>query len=136
MHDEYGDLEVVRRVLTYDVWAIVGLTNHQSRPAWGVAWRLQQGGKKIVPINLIGEDVLGETSYPSLCDVPFAVDVADMFRRSSEVGAHVDEAIDVRVKAVWLQLGVIDLAACARAAAAGLDVVMDRCSAVELAIHR
>lgn len=136
MHDEYGDLEVVRRVLTYDVWAIVGLTNHQSRPAWGVAWRLQQGGKKIVPINLIGEDVLGEKSYASLCDVPFAVDVADMFRRSSEVGAHVDEAIDVRVKAVWLQLDVIDLAACARAAAAGLDVVMDRCSAVELAIDR
>lgn len=136
MHHEYDDLEVIRRVLTYDVWAVVGLTNHQSRPAYGVAWRLQQGGKQIVPINLTGEDVLGEKSYPSLCDVPFDIDVANMFRRSSEVGAHVDEAVDVGVKAVWLQLDVIDLEACARAQAAGLDVVMDRCSAVELAIHR
>jgi predicted CoA-binding protein len=136
VRDDWADLETIRRVLEYDVWAVVGLSNDQRRPAYGVAWRLQQAGKKIVPIHLTEDEVLGEKAYPSLCDVPFALDVANMFRRSSEVGAHVDEAIDVGVKAVWLQLDVIDVEACERAKAAGLDVVMDRCSAVELAIHR
>ena len=136
MRNDWADLDTIRRVLEYDVWAIVGLSNHRERPAYGVAWRLQQAGKKIVPIHLTETEVLGEKVYPSLCDVPFAVDVADMFRRSSEVGAHVDEAIDTGVKAVWLQLDVIDVEACERARAAGLDVVMDRCSAVEIAVHR
>ena len=136
MRHDWADLDTIRRVLLHDVWAVVGLSNHQERPAYGVAWRLQQAGKKIVPIHLTETEVLGEKAYPSLCDVPFALDVANMFRRSSEVGAHVDEAIDVGVKAVWLQLDVIDVEACERAKAAGLDVVMDRCSAVELAIHR
>jgi predicted CoA-binding protein len=136
MRHDWADLDTIRRVLLHDVWAVVGLSNHQERPAYGVAWRLQQAGKKIVPIHLTETEVLGEKAYPSLCDVPFEVDVANMFRRSSEVGAHVDEAIDVGVKAVWLQLDVIDVEACQRAKDAGLDVVMDRCSAVELAVHR
>jgi predicted CoA-binding protein len=136
MRHDWADLNTIRRVLLHDVWAVVGLSNHQERPAYGVAWRLQQAGKKIVPIHLTETEVLGEKAYPSLCDVPFEVDVANMFRRSSEVGAHVDEAIDVGVKAVWLQLDVIDVEACQRAKDAGLDVVMDRCSAVELAVHR
>jgi predicted CoA-binding protein len=126
-----GDEATLRRVLGHDVWAVVGLTNHQWRAAFGVARFLVQRGKTIVPINLEGEAVHGFTGYRKLADVPHPVDVVDLFRRSSAAGDHVDEAIAVGAKAVWLQLGVIDEAAADRAAAAGLDVVMDHCPAIE-----
>jgi uncharacterized protein len=126
-----GDEETIRRVLDHRVWAIVGLTTHQWRAAYGVARFLARRGKSIVPINLEGESVHGFTGYKTLADVPYPVDVVDLFRRSSAAGAHVDEAIAVGAKAVWLQLGVIDEAAADRAAAAGLDVVMNHCPAIE-----
>jgi hypothetical protein len=126
-----GDEDTIRRVLDHDVWAVVGLTNHQWRASHGVARFLAQRGKKIVPINPTGESVHGFTGYRTLDDVPHAVDVVDIFRRSSAAGTHVDEAIAVGAKAVWLQLGVIDEAAADRAADAGLDVIMDHCPAIE-----
>jgi hypothetical protein len=86
----------------------------------------------IIPVNPIKDEILGEKSYPDLASVPLEVDVVDIFRRSELAGAHVDEAIEIGAKAVWMQLDVIDIDAAARAETAGLDVVMDRCPAIEL----
>ena len=130
-----GDAATIERVLRHDTWAVVGLTGGRSRPAYGVAGFLQSKGKRIVPINPAGEAVHGEPGYSSLADVPFPVDVVDVFRRSDRAGAHVDEAISVGAKAVWLQLDVVDEDAADRAEAAGLDVVMDHCPAIEWAQH-
>lgn len=130
-----GDAEMIEKVLRYDTWAIIGLRNNPDRAAYRVGAFLQAHGKKIVPINPRGEAVHGAEAYRSLADVPFAIDVVDIFRRSSEAGPHVDEAIAHDTAAVWLQLGVIDDAAADRAATAGLDVIMDRCPAIEWAEH-
>jgi len=88
---------------------------------------LQGCGYRIVPVRPGGGEILGEKVYARLSDIPFAVDIVDHFRRSSEVGAHIDEAIELRVPAVWMQEGIVDEAAAARAREAGLMVVMDRC---------
>lgn len=132
---EFADPGVILRVLDWSTWAVVGLSGDPIREAYGVAARLQRGGKRIVPIHPDAHEVLGEPGYPTLDDVPFPVDVVDVFRRSDAAGRHVDEAIRIRARAVWLQLGVLDEAAARRAAAAGLDVVMDRCAAVEIALR-
>ncbi len=126
-----GDEDTIRRVLRYGTWAVVGLTENQARPAYGVAQFLQRQGKKVVPINPAGEQVLGERGYRSVAEVPFGVDVVDIFRRSEEAGAEVDEAVAAGARAVWMQLGVIDEDAADRAADAGLDVIMDHCPAIE-----
>lgn len=86
----------------------------------------------IIPVNPLEDEILGEKSYPDLASIPEKVDVVDVFRRSELAGVHVDEAIEIEAKAVWLQLNVIDEAAADRAVDAGLDVVMDRCPAIEL----
>lgn len=122
-------------MLRHGTWAVVGLTANQRRPAYGVARLLQSHGKRIVPVNPLGEPVHGEPGFRTLADIPFPVDVVDVFRRSEQAGAHVDEAVAVGAKAVWLQLDVIDEAAADRAEAAGLDVVMDRCPAIEWPAH-
>lgn len=130
-----GDAETVERVLRHGTWAVVGLTANPLRPAYGVARFLKEHGKRIVPVNPAGEAVHGEPGYKSLADIPFPVDVVDVFRRSSLAGQHVDEAVAVGAKAVWLQLDVVDDEAGDRAEAAGLDVVMDRCPAIEWSAH-
>ena len=122
-------------MLRHETWAVVGLTANPPRPAYGVARFLQSRGKRIVPVNPNGETVHGETGYPTVGDIPFQVDVVDVFRRSSQAGAHIDEAVAAGAKAVWLQLDVIDEAAADRAEAAGLDVVMDHCPAIEWPTH-
>ena len=113
------------------VWAIVGLSDNPSRAAHGVARFLQQRGKKIVPVHPSAQTVHGEQGYATLADIPFAVDVVDVFRRSEEAGRFVDEAISVGAKAVWFQLGVVDDEAYRRAKDAGLRMVMDVCPAIE-----
>ena len=130
-----GDAETIERVLARATWAVVGLTANPRRPAYGVARFLQQHGKRIVPVNPKAEEVHGEQGYASLADIPFSVDVVDIFRRSADAGAHVDEAVAAGAGAVWLQLDVIDEAAADRATAAGLDVIMDHCPAIEWAAH-
>jgi predicted CoA-binding protein len=130
-----GDAGSIEKLLRYQTWAVVGLTGDTSRAAYGVAALLQRNGKRIVPINPRGEVVLGEPGYVSLTDVPFAVDVVDIFRRADKAGAHVDEAIAIGAKAVWMQLTVVDDEAADRAEAAGLDVVMDHCPAIEWGAH-
>lgn len=113
------------------VWAIVGLSDNPSRAAHGVARFLQQRGKKIVPVHPSAQTVHGEQGYATLADIPFAVDVVDVFRRSEEAGQFVDEAISAGAKAVWFQLGVVDDEAYRRAKDAGLRMVMDVCPAIE-----
>ncbi|HEY0384480.1 MAG TPA: CoA-binding protein [Pyrinomonadaceae bacterium] len=107
--------------------AVVGLSANPWRPSNNVAGYMQEQGYKVIPVNPKEELVLGEKSYGSLKDVPGGIDLVDVFRRSEEAGAVVDEAIRVGAKAVWLQEGVIDGAAAERASAAGLLVVMNRC---------
>jgi len=107
--------------------AVVGLSPDPDRPSYSVAMYLQGCGYRIVPVRPGGGEILGEKVYARLSDVPFAVDIVDHFRRSSEVGAHIDEANGTRVPAVWMQEGIVDEAAAGRAREAGLMVVMDRC---------
>jgi len=129
---ELNDPEVIRRLLsTPGRWAVVGLSTNTARPAYGVARYVQQIGHEIVPVHLQAETVHGATGYTSLADVPGRVDVVDVFVNSAAAGAVVDDAIAAGAGAVWLQLGVVDEDAARRAADAGLDVVMDRCPAIE-----
>ncbi len=130
----YGDAETIRRILTGtgDTWAVVGLSTNQRRAAYGVAQVLQRYGKRIVPVHPKAETVLGEQGYPSLAAIPFPVDVVDVFVRSELAGPVADEAVAIGAKAVWFQLGVVDEAAYERTRAAGADMVMDRCPAIEI----
>ncbi|MER5178515.1 CoA-binding protein [Streptomyces sp. NPDC002896] len=130
----YGDPAVVRKMLTElgDTWAVVGLSNNQRRAAYGVAGVLQRYGKRIVPVHPKAETVHGEKGYASLADIPFDVDVVDVFVNSHLAGAVADEAVAIGAKAIWFQLDVIDEAAYERTRAAGLDMVMDRCPAIEI----
>ena len=126
-----GDRDTVDRLLAMQTWAVVGLSNDRSRAAYGVAAFLQSLGRRIVPVHPRAETVHGEPGYPRLADIPFEVDVVDLFVRSDLAGPVVDEAVEKEAKAVWMQLGVVDAAAAARAEAAGLEVVMDRCPKLE-----
>ena len=112
-------------------WAVVGLSGDTSRTAYRIAALLQERGKKIVPIHPDAPTVLGEQGYATLADVPFAIDVVDVFRRSSAAGQFADEAVAVGAKGVWFQLGVIDEAAFERTRDAGVPMVMDTCPAIE-----
>jgi uncharacterized protein len=113
-------------------WAVVGCSPSPWRDSHGIAALLLREGHRVIPVNPAAGEVLGQHAYPALGAVPEPIDVVDVFRRSEAAGAHVDEAIAVGARAVWLQLGVIDHAAAGRAAAAGLHVVMDRCPRIEL----
>ncbi|MDO9458168.1 CoA-binding protein [Nocardioides sp.] len=113
-------------------WAVVGLTPNTDRTAWSIASLMQQRGKRIVPINPDAAEVLGETGYATLADVPFPVDVVDVFRRSEAAGEFADQAVAIGARGVWFQLGVIDEAAFERTRAAGVAMVMDTCPAIEL----
>ncbi|MER6036993.1 MULTISPECIES: CoA-binding protein [unclassified Streptomyces] len=130
----YGDEATIRRILTErgDTWAVVGLSANQRRAAYGVAQVLQRFGKRIVPVHPKAETVHGEPGYASLADIPFEVDVVDVFVNSELAGAVADEAVKKGAKAVWFQLGVVDEDALERVRAAGLDMVMDRCPAIEI----
>ena len=112
-------------------WAVVGLSGKTSRTAYAIAGLLQQRGKRIVPVHPDAPVVHGEQGYPTLADIPFPVDVVDVFRRSSAAGEFADQAVAVGARAVWFQLGVIDEAAFARTTKSGVPMVMDTCPAIE-----
>ena len=123
--------ETIDAVLALKTWAVVGLGNNPERAAFGVAKLLQDKGHLIIPVYPRAEVVHGEIGYKTLTEIPRSVDVVDCFVNSTLVGKVVDEAIAIGAKAVWLQLDVIDTGAVARAQAAGLLTVMDRCPAIE-----
>lgn len=112
-------------------WAVVGLSDNPSRTAYQIAALLQARGKRVVPIHPKAEVVHGEQGYATLADVPFPVDVVEVFRRSEEAGPFADQAVEIGARAVWFQLGVIDQAAFERTTAAGVRMVMDTCPAIE-----
>lgn len=127
-----NDPDVIQRLLTTPGrWAVVGLSANTARPAYGVARYLQSLGHEIVPVHPRAETVHGAQGYAHLADVPGGIDVVDLFVNSSRVGPLVDEAIAIEAAAVWLQVGVSDPEAEARARAAGLDVVVDTCPKME-----
>jgi len=123
-----NDPETIKRILDeLRTIAVVGLSSKSTRPSHGVAGYMQRAGYRVIPVNPNERGVLGEKAYASLGEVPEGIDLVDIFRRSEEAGAAVDEAIAIGAKAVWLQEGVIDRDAAQRAVDAGLMVVMDRC---------
>ena len=135
-HPAYHDPAVIERVLAdSSVWAVVGLGDNRTRAAYSVAKFLQAHGKRIVPVHPRAAEVLGEQGYRTLAEIPFPVDVVDIFRRSDQAGRFVDEAIAIEAAVVWMQLGVIDARAAERAVQAGLDVVMDTCPKIEWPLH-
>lgn len=124
--DQIG--EILQRAKTI---AVVGLSNDPLRPSYGVAAYLQGQGYRVIPVNPQIPSALGETAYPSLVDVPDKIDVVDIFRRPEFVEQVVDQAIQLKVPAVWMQEDVIHEKAAQKARAAGIFVVMDRCILVE-----
>lgn len=107
--------------------AVVGLSSKRTRPSYGVSRYLQNSGYRIIPVNPMETEVLGEKAYARLEDVPGHIDIVDIFRRSEYVPEIVDSAIGVGAGAVWMQEGVVHQAAAEKARQAGLTVVMDRC---------
>lgn len=129
-----SETDEIRHVLEdLQTWAVVGCSPDPRRDSHGVAQFLQQLAKRVIPVYPGEDEILGERAFPDLASVPSdaGIEVVDVFRRSAEAGVHVDEAIALGVKAVWLQLGVVDEAAARRARDAGLIVVMDRCPKIE-----
>jgi predicted CoA-binding protein len=133
---DWQDPESVRFMLDdCKTWAIVGLSGDPTRTAFSIAALLQGRGKRIVPIHPNAPTVLDEQGYATLADVPFPIDVVDVFRRSEAAGEFADQAVAVGAKGVWFQLGVIDAEAFERTRAAGVPMVMDTCPAIEWRRH-
>jgi uncharacterized protein len=128
----YQDETTIRDLLrSARTIAVVGLSPSELRPSYFVGYYLQRHGFRIVPVNPKERNILGETSYPSLSDIPFAVDVVDVFRAPAAVQGIAREAVQIGAKALWLQFGVISEEGAEIAEAGGLRVVMDRCLKVE-----
>ncbi|QSE93893.1 CoA-binding protein [Rhodococcus pseudokoreensis] len=132
MNTSWQDPGAVSSMLDdWETWAIVGLSGNPDRTAYRIAELLQRRGKRIVPIHPTAPTVLGEQGYATLADVPFLIDVVDVFRQSEAAGEFADQAVEVGAKGVWFQLGVIDEAAFQRTTAKGVAMVMDTCPAIE-----
>ncbi|MDI9973104.1 MULTISPECIES: CoA-binding protein [Rhodococcus] len=132
MDTRWQDPKAVSSMLDdWGTWAIVGLSGNPDRTAFRIAELLQRRGKRIVPIHPDAPTVLGEQGYATLADVPFPIDVVDVFRQSEAAGEFADQAVEIGAKGVWFQLGVIDEAAFQRTTARGVAMVMDTCPAIE-----
>ena len=133
-HETYPDPYLGDILTSVRTIAVVGASQRRGRPSHGVMAYLQRRGYRAIPVNpnAAGSTIHGETCYASLADVSEPIDMVDIFRRSEAAGAAVDQAIAVGAKVIWMQLGVRDDAAAARAEARGLKVVMNRCPAIEI----
>ncbi len=121
----------IEMILNYKNIAVVGISDNPERPSYDVASFLEKHGYNIIPINPSLAEWKGRKSYPDLKSIPEKVDVVDIFRRPEAVPPIVDEAIAIKAKAVWMQLGIVNEEAAAKARAAGLEVVMDKCMKIE-----
>ena len=125
---------LIRRILReVDVIAMVGASANWNRPSYFAMKYLQEKGYRVIPVNPreAGKEILGETAYAKLADIPVKIDMVDIFRRVEDVPPIVDEAIAIGAKIVWMQLGVRHDEAARKAEAAGLTVIMDRCPKIE-----
>ncbi|KTW12532.1 CoA-binding protein [Sphingomonas sanguinis] len=129
-----ADEDIRELLTTARTIALVGASDRPDRPSYGVMKRLQDHGYRVIPVNpqITGEHVHGEFVFRELGQLGDSIDIVDIFRRSDAVGAIVDDAIAIGAKAIWMQLGVVNDEAAARAEAAGLKVIMDRCPAIEI----
>ena len=126
------DSEKIRRILAKSrTLAIVGLSAQWHRPSYFAAKYMQEHGYRVIPVNPMYDEILGEKCFKSLRDIPEKVDVVDCFRKSAEIPALAEDAIAIGAKVLWMQIGVTSAAARARAEAAGLEVVEDRCVKIE-----
>ena len=129
-----SDIPTIRRILRENkTIAIVGLSANWYRPSYFAAKYLMDHGYRIIPVTPQYKEVLGQTCYPSLSDVPEPIDIVDCFRRADQIVPLAEQAISIKAKVLWMQLGVINEAAATLASAAGLEVVMDRCMKIEFA---
>ena len=127
-----ADINTLRRILkTSRVIAVVGLSADWFRPSYFAAKYMLEHGYRIIPVNPRYPEILGQKCYPSLRDIPEKVDIVDCFRKTEDIGPIADDAIAIGAKVLWQQIGVKNEAAAAKAQAAGLDVVMDRCVKIE-----
>ena len=129
-----SDKDIAELLTNARTIAVVGASNRPGRPSYGVMRVLQEHGYRVLPVNpqITGEHVLGEFVWRELAQIGIPLDIVDIFRRPEAAGEAVDQAIFVGAKAVWMQLGVINEEAAARAEAAGLKVVMNRCPAIDI----
>ena len=107
--------------------AVVGLSPNAARPSYGVSKSMQEFGFRVIPVHPAAQEILGEKVYPSLKDIPFPVDLVDVFRSAEFIDGVVDECLALGIKAIWIQEGIVNEPAAARALAGGMTVVMDRC---------
>ncbi len=121
----------IETILNYKNIAVVGISDNSERPSYDVASFLEKHGYNIIPVNPILTEWKGKRCYPDLKTIPVKVDVVDIFRRPEAVPPIVDEAIAIKAKAVWMQLGIVNEKAAAKARAAGIEVVMDKCMKIE-----
>ncbi len=129
-----NDIKALRRILSeYKRVAIVGLSADWSRPSNFAAKYLLEHGFEVTPVNPKYDEILGQKCYPDLKSIPHPIDVVDLFQRAERVMPFVDAAIEIGAKVVWMQLGIVNEEAAAKARAAGLEVVMDRCMKIEYA---
>jgi uncharacterized protein len=135
-HTNPSDDELRQILMSARTIAVVGASSKPDRSSYGIMQRLQQLGYKVVPVNPNESEVLGERAYPSLADVPVKIDIVDVFRRPQYTPAIADAAVAIGARVLWLQLGIADEDAAARAKAGGLTVVMDACLATEHAFLR
>ena len=126
------DINTLRRILsTSRVIAVVGLSADWYRPSYFAAKYMKEHGYRVIPVNPKYEAILGQKCYRSLRDIPEAVDIVDVFRKTQDVPPIAEDAISIGAKVLWQQLGVKNEAAAAKARAAGLDAVLDRCVKIE-----
>jgi predicted CoA-binding protein len=130
-HRNPPDDDIRHLLVAASTIAVVGASSNPERSSNGIMGRLLQLGYRVIPVNPNETAVLGQKAYASLLDVPVPIDIVDVFRRAEYTPAIADEAVKVRAKALWLQQGVVNEDAAARASAGGLMVVMDACIAVE-----
>jgi predicted CoA-binding protein len=126
-HTNPSDDRLKQLLTSATIIAIVGVSSNPEKPSYGILQHLQKAGYKVIPVNPRETEILGERAYPSLVDVPERIDIVDVFRRAEDTPPIADEAITIGAKTLWLQSGIANEEAAARASAAGLTVVMNAC---------